>query len=111
MTQYRIEVGDARSHRFVVTMRVSKPMPQQQLSLPVWIPGSYMVREFARHLSPITATQAGRDLTVTQRDKCTWVLDNHDVTRAYLFGNRQCERRVAHFVAEHQSVQLDHGHR
>ncbi len=76
MTQYRIEVGDARSHRFVVTMRVSKPLPQQQLSLPVWIPGSYMVREFARHLSPITATQAGRDLTVTQLDKCTWVLDN-----------------------------------
>ncbi len=76
MTQYRIEVGDARSHRFVVTMRVTKPLPQQQLSLPVWIPGSYMVREFARHLSPITATQAGRDLTVTQLDKCTWVLDN-----------------------------------
>lgn len=76
MIHYRIEVHDAHSHRFVVSLNLPRPLPQQRLSLPVWIPGSYMVREFARHLSPITATQSGRPLPVRPIDKCTWTLDN-----------------------------------
>ncbi|TAK98731.1 MAG: M61 family peptidase [Aquabacterium sp.] len=72
MIQYRIEVADAHAHRFLVTLRLDKPQPRQQLSLPVWIPGSYLVREFARHLSPLKARQGTRDVTVTQLDKATW---------------------------------------
>ena len=71
MIDYRIEVGDAHAHRFQVTMRVASPQPGQTLSLPVWIPGSYLVREFARHLSPIKATQGGQPMTVTPMNKCT----------------------------------------
>ena len=33
------------------------PAALQRLSLPVWIPGSYMVREFSRHLSRLRARQ------------------------------------------------------
>ena len=76
MIDYRIEVGDAHAHRFQVTMRVASPQPGQTLSLPVWIPGSYLVREFARHLSPIKATQGGQPVTVTPLDKCTWRVEN-----------------------------------
>ncbi|MBI5925746.1 MAG: M61 family metallopeptidase [Aquabacterium sp.] len=72
MIQYRIEVADANAHRFLVTLRVDKPAPSQQLSLPVWIPGSYLVREFARHLSPLKAKQGTRDVAVTPLDKATW---------------------------------------
>ena len=35
---------------------------QQRLSLPVWIPGSYLVREFARHLSGLEALRALQDV-------------------------------------------------
>ena len=42
------------------------------VSLPVWIPGSYLVREFAKHLSSLHATQGGKALKVWQQDKCTW---------------------------------------
>ena len=58
--QYRIEVADAHAHRFQLTLRIARPQSPQRLSLPVWIPGSYLVREFARHLSPIFAKQGGR---------------------------------------------------
>ncbi|MGQ0596576.1 M61 family metallopeptidase [Aquabacterium sp.] len=75
MIQYRIEVADAHAHRFLVTLRVDKPQARQQLSLPVWIPGSYLVREFARHLSPLTARQGTRAIRVTPLDKSTWELD------------------------------------
>jgi len=72
MIQYRIEVANVHSHRYLVTLKVDRPAPMQRLSLPVWIPGSYMVREFARHLSPLTATQGSQACTVIQIDKCTW---------------------------------------
>lgn len=75
MTQYRIEVADAHAHRFLVSLRVDKPQPRQQLSLPVWIPGSYLVREFARHLSPLKARQGNRAIRITPLDKATWELD------------------------------------
>lgn len=80
MIQYRIEVADVHSHRFLVTLRIAKPHPKQHLSLPVWIPGSYLVREFARHLSPIQARQGTRVITVTPLDKATWVLDTQGTT-------------------------------
>jgi len=75
MIQYRIEVADAHAHRFQVTLRIAHPEVAQRLSLPVWIPGSYLVREFARHLSPITAKQGQRTCTVTPIDKATWEID------------------------------------
>ncbi|MBI2734721.1 MAG: peptidase M61, partial [Aquabacterium sp.] len=75
MIHYRIEVADAHAHRFQVTLRVDKPQARQQLSLPVWIPGSYLVREFARHLSPLKARQGNREVRVTPLDKATWELD------------------------------------
>jgi predicted metalloprotease with PDZ domain len=75
MIDYRIEVADVHSHRFEVTLRIAQPQAGQKLSLPVWIPGSYLVREFARHLSPIEARQGSRAIKVTPLDKATWLLD------------------------------------
>ena len=72
MIQYRIEIENARAHLFRVTLTVAGPAPQQRLSLPAWIPGSYLMREFARHLSGLEATQAGKPVALEQLDKATW---------------------------------------
>lgn len=80
MVDFRIEVGDAHAHRFQVTMRIARPQEGQILSLPVWIPGSYLVREFARHLSPIRAEQGGEPVAVVALDKCTWRIENERTT-------------------------------
>ena len=73
MISYRIGVADPHAHQFSVTLTIAKPAAEQRLSLPVWIPGSYLVREFARHVSGITATQGGRALPLQQLDKATWL--------------------------------------
>ena len=73
MVRYRIEIADAHAHLFSVTLTLERPAPRQRLSLPVWIPGSYLVREFARHLSGLTAHQGGRELALQQLDKATWL--------------------------------------
>jgi len=72
MILYRVELDDLHSHHYQVTLTVPRPAAEQQLALPVWIAGSYMVREFGRHLSGLTAQQAQRELAVEQLDKTRW---------------------------------------
>ncbi len=75
MISYRLDIADAHAHLFRVTLTVPQPETQQQLSLPVWIPGSYLVREFARHLSGLEARQGSRSIPLRQLDKANWVAD------------------------------------
>ena len=69
---YRIELADPAAHRYRVTLTLPSPAAEQAFSLPVWIPGSYMVREFSKHLSALKAQQGGRELAVEQLDKANW---------------------------------------
>ena len=72
MIDYRIDLGDARSHHFTVTLTLPAPQAEQQVSLPVWIVGSYMVRDFSRQISGLVARQGRRDVALTQLDKSSW---------------------------------------
>ena len=73
MIRYRVDASDRRSHSFAVELTVEAPAAEQRLSLPAWIPGSYLIREFARHLSALTAEQGGRAVPLQQLDKATWL--------------------------------------
>ena len=72
MIEYRIESLMPHEHVMQVSLKFDRPAADQRLSLPVWIPGSYLVREFARHLSGLSATQGGRTVALQQLDKATW---------------------------------------
>jgi predicted metalloprotease with PDZ domain len=78
MISYRIDIADLHTHHFEVTLQVPRPAAQQELSLPVWIPGSYMVREFGRHLSVLRAWQGRTEVPLQQLDKTTWRADCAD---------------------------------
>jgi predicted metalloprotease with PDZ domain len=73
--RYLVELADLNAHLYEVTVTVPQPIPRQRLSMPVWIPGSYLVREFARHLQQLTALQNGSEITATQLGKCSWEID------------------------------------
>jgi len=70
--EYRVELADARQHRFRVSLRVPAPQADQVVSLPVWIPGSYLVREFARHVDELRASQNAVACAVESLDKASW---------------------------------------
>ncbi|MBK6851176.1 MAG: M61 family metallopeptidase [Burkholderiales bacterium] len=72
MVRYRVELLDLSAHLLRVTLTVPAPAAEQELMLPVWIPGSYLVREFSRHISQLVASQAGRPVVLTQLDKHRW---------------------------------------
>jgi predicted metalloprotease with PDZ domain len=71
---YRVEAADLNGHRYAVELRIARPAAEQTVSLPVWIPGSYLVREFARHLNGLTAWQGDTARAPRQLDKCSWLI-------------------------------------
>ena len=72
---YCVEAADLHAHLFKVTLTLDQPAARQTVSLPVWIPGSYLVREFSKNLQNLVATQGRKKIAITQRDKCTWDMD------------------------------------
>lgn len=72
---YTVQPWDLQAHRYRVTLTLAAPASAQVVSLPVWIPGSYLVREFARHVQALQARQGRRRLALQQLDKCSWRVD------------------------------------
>ena len=72
---YQVEAASLHAHLFHITLTIATPAAQQTVSLPVWIPGSYLVREFSKNLQRLQAQQLGQKCAITQQDKCTWQID------------------------------------
>lgn len=72
---YRVEVQAPHTHTFAVTLSLPEPASRVALSLPVWIPGSYLVREFSQHLLHIQAHADGLAAPVQQTRKNQWVVE------------------------------------
>jgi len=72
---YRVRVLDLHAHLFEVTLTIAHPAAVQRVSLPAWIPGSYLVREFSKSLQRLQARQGSKTLALTQLDKCSWQVD------------------------------------
>ncbi|HEX4586331.1 MAG TPA: PDZ domain-containing protein [Burkholderiaceae bacterium] len=84
--RYAVRPADPGAHLFHVTVSLERPDPQgQSFALPTWNPGSYMIREFARHVVRMTALAGGRKLRVEKLDKHTWrcARTDDEVTLAY----------------------------
>ena len=100
---YAIRPAQPGAHLFPVTVTVDEPEPAgQRLTLPAWIPGSYMIREFARHIVRLTALSADRKLRVHKLDKHTWQVAPAPgpLTLAYEVYAWDLSVRAAHLVTE-----------
>ena len=73
--RYSIAAPQPHNHLLVVTLFVDEPARLQRLALPVWIPGSYLVREFSQHLQNLQAWQHGQPVALQQLDKHRWQAD------------------------------------
>ena len=75
---YRIEPANLHAHLFRITLTIPRPAAGQEVALPVWIPGSYLVREFAKNLQKLTARQGRQPVALRQLDKARWRTDCTD---------------------------------
>jgi len=70
---YRLEPHDPAGHRYRVTLTIDQPDADgQSLTLPAWIPGSYLIRDFSRQIETLAARAGGRRLRVHKTDNHTW---------------------------------------
>lgn len=72
MIRYSVRLADLNRHLFEVDCRLDEPGSEEIFSLPSWIPGSYLLREFARHVVRVRASSAGREITIEKIDKASW---------------------------------------
>ncbi len=73
MIHYSVTPIDPNAHHFEVTCTIEKPNPAgQQFSLPAWIPGSYMIRDFARNILWLQASTDGKPVHAEKLDKQCW---------------------------------------
>ena len=71
--EYRIVASSPAAHLFEVTVTVAAPDPAGQVfRFPAWIPGSYMIRDLARHVISIAAESEGRAVELAKLDKSSW---------------------------------------
>ena len=72
--KYTLRFPEPHTHYVEVTVVVpASGRPQVELMMAVWTPGSYMVREYSRHVEAVTAAaQDGRALEVQKSDKNRW---------------------------------------
>ena len=82
---YQIDISDIGGHVIDITLQFTPTANQHLLSLPAWIPGSYMIRDFARNITAISANDREGDLALQQTDKQSWQLAcrQHKVTVRY----------------------------
>ncbi|MDB6096163.1 MAG: peptidase domain protein [Francisellaceae bacterium] len=74
---YQIEAPNPHNHLFevkcLINVIASEPFI---ISLPAWIPGSYMIRDFAKNIVSIKASSLAKELQIEKIDKSSWKIEN-----------------------------------
>ncbi|HWQ12282.1 MAG TPA: PDZ domain-containing protein [Roseiflexaceae bacterium] len=73
MITYTISMPEPHAHLYHVSVEIDALEGRTlDVALPVWTPGSYMIREFARHVQGFQARAGSRPLEWRKLDKATW---------------------------------------
>lgn len=87
--QYQLQISSISQHTFNVTLSINTSDCEEiNLRLPSWIPGSYMIRDFAKNIVEINAESDGGPATLVQKDKQSWKIENcgnHTIVRYQVY--------------------------
>jgi len=71
--RYSIWPKHPAAHLFEVRLTVATPDPAGQVFvMPAWIPGSYMIRDYAKHVVAARAESDGREVVLSKLGKSRW---------------------------------------
>ena len=94
--QYTVWPADPHGHRFQVKLHIANPDPGGQIvQMPAWIPGSYLIRDFSKHIETIEAFSTDsikKKIALERIDNNQWLLPAVDgavdiLTTIYAFDN------------------------
>ena len=103
---YTVSMTKPWTHLLEVEMRLRWPAAQQsvEVKMPVWTPGSYLVREYARHVQDFSAKGGARTLAWRKLNKNTWQVDAggaREVTISYRVYSNELTVRTNELNDEH----------
>jgi predicted metalloprotease with PDZ domain len=71
---YRVRLADLERHWFEIECRIDGAAGEQRFSLPAWIPGSYLLRDFARHVVRVEAKSGRETLAAEKTGAAEWTV-------------------------------------
>lgn len=78
---YNVSFPEAQAHYADIEMHISGlKQPVLDLKLPVWTPGSYLVREFAKSIESFSADAGGKSIASPKINKNTWRISTKGVS-------------------------------
>jgi predicted metalloprotease with PDZ domain len=78
---YTVTFPEAQAHYADIEMNISGLKQNTlELKMPVWTPGSYLVREFSRNIETISAAAGGKPLSIQKTHKNIWKLNTANLT-------------------------------
>ncbi|HUH33857.1 MAG TPA: PDZ domain-containing protein [Daejeonella sp.] len=74
---FKVSFTEPQAHYVDIEMEISGNKKEQvEIRMPVWAPGSYLIREFAKNVEDLKATGTnGASLPVRKTDKNTWQIN------------------------------------
>jgi predicted metalloprotease with PDZ domain len=116
--KYTVDFNDVNKHLFSVKIEIPKHSQAiLNLSLPAWIPGSYMIRDFSKNIINLSAKKGNQSLIVELIDKQNWSIASNgeectveyqvyafdsSVRTAYLDQNRAFFNGTSLFLSVHE---------
>ena len=73
--EYSVSFPNPHTHRIAVTLRFCAASDRPEVAMPAWTPGSYLLREFGRHIEHLSAQTGGKETTTHKIGKATWRID------------------------------------
>ena len=80
---YKLKMPNPQSHYFEVEMILEGFKDKQiEIKMPVWAPGSYLVREFSKNVNQVTVyDDLAKTITTTKSAKNSWVINNREKSK------------------------------
>jgi predicted metalloprotease with PDZ domain len=107
-TRFTVSMPRPETHLYEIAMEVDpRGAKALDLVLPAWTPGSYLIRDFARHVRDVTAVDArGRPLAIEKTAKSAWRLTFEEKSSGPLFVRykvyaHELTVRTSHLDASH----------
>lgn len=109
---YTLSFPEPQTHYMEVQMDIQLNNPSDngfiKLKMPVWTPGSYLIREYARHLEGFTAKslEDGKPIQHEKTDKNTWKIihEGHNLQISYRLYGFEKTVRTNFFDQDHAFI-------
>lgn len=105
---YKLSMSEPHTHLFEVEMRLEGAKGKEVVALPVWTPGSYLIREYAKNVQDISArSEDDSILKIKKIDKNHWEIKgkgSQDIIISYRVYAYEHSVRTSYLNSDHALV-------